>query len=285
MKKRTLSALLLLLPALPLPLSAQEEKPVVAMIGTGNVGGTLGPRLAELGYPVVYGSRNPESESARALVARSGANASAAGQGDAAGRGEIVILAVPGDALEEVSRNLGDVGGKILVDMSGAPKRIASDGYLEIAADSANAERLQWWHPTARVVRMAIPTSILFADPLALGTPPTVMIAGDDPRAKEAVARLIFDVGLDPWDAGPLRYTRYIDAMGLLSLVPLQQGRGEGVELKLLRNSVLPCIIDVEEAFGFGRPYDADNLARFPTREASISCEEWARRLGIAERR
>ena len=36
-----------------------EPLPTVAMIGTGRVGSALGPRLAELGYPVVYGSRNP----------------------------------------------------------------------------------------------------------------------------------------------------------------------------------------------------------------------------------
>jgi 8-hydroxy-5-deazaflavin:NADPH oxidoreductase len=280
----TLSVLLLFLVGLPFPLAAQD-RPVVAMIGTGNVGSALGPKLAELGYTVIYGSRSPESAAVRALVARSGRSASARNPRDAAERAAIVILGVPGDALEDVSRDLGDVTGKVLLEMSGAPKRIAQDGYLEITSDSANAERLQSWHPEARVVRMAIPTSILFSHPNALGIPPTVMIAGNDPRAKEAVARLIFDMGLDPWDAGPLRYTRLIDAMGLLTLVPLQQRRGEGVEVKLLRNSVMPCLFDVVDAFGFGKPYDLDSLARFPTREAQVSCDAWARRLGMPARK
>lgn len=283
MVTRTVLVALVVLGALPGPVASQD-KPVVAMIGTGNVGGSLGPALAELGYPVIYGSRDPERESVRDLVARSGENASAAGQREAAERAEIVILAVPGPALEEVSRKIGDLDGKIVVEMSGGLKRVAADGYLELVSDSTNSERFQSWHPTARVVRMLIPTSIFFADPLMLGTPPTVPIAGDDPRAKEAVARMIFDVGLDPWDAGPLRFSRVFDAVGLMSLVPLQQRRQEGYELKFLQGVPLSCFVDVSEEFGFGRPYDLDALAQIPKREPPVPCEEWRRRLGSGER-
>jgi threonine dehydrogenase-like Zn-dependent dehydrogenase len=55
-----------------------QEKPTVAMIGTGTLGGMVGPVIAGLGYPLIYGSREPDRESVRALVARSGVNASAA---------------------------------------------------------------------------------------------------------------------------------------------------------------------------------------------------------------
>ena len=49
----------------------------VAVIGTGDMGDSLGPRFADLGYRVVYGSRNPESDRVRALVEKTGGNASA----------------------------------------------------------------------------------------------------------------------------------------------------------------------------------------------------------------
>jgi manganese oxidase len=262
-----------------------QEPPVVAMIGTGNVGGTLGPRIAELGYPVVYGSRDPERASVRELVTRSGAKASAATQSEAAARAAIVILAVPGHALEEVSRDLGRLDGKIVVDITSTPKRVAPDGYLELTADSANSERLQARQPAARVVRMFIPSANLFREPLALGTAPTVPLAGNDPHAKEVVASILFDIGLDPWDAGPLRFARSLDALGLMVLVPLQQGRSEGVELKLLRSSALPCFLDLPDAFGFGRPYDFDDPAQFPRLEPPISCEVWRRSMSFREAR
>ena len=41
----------------------------VSIIGTGGVGDSVGPSFAVLGYLVVYGSRNPDSEKAQNLVA------------------------------------------------------------------------------------------------------------------------------------------------------------------------------------------------------------------------
>ena len=67
----------------------------VAVIGTGDMGDSLGPRLSELGYRVVYGSRNPESDKVKALVSKTGNNASAATPMEAAQQGEIVLLLVP----------------------------------------------------------------------------------------------------------------------------------------------------------------------------------------------
>ena len=34
-----------------------ESKPAIAIIGTGDMGDSLGPRFVELGYQVIYGSR------------------------------------------------------------------------------------------------------------------------------------------------------------------------------------------------------------------------------------
>ena len=60
----------------PLDSSAQNDK-TVAVIGTGDMGNSLGPKLAEIGYRVVYGSRDPSRESVQALTRMTGANASA----------------------------------------------------------------------------------------------------------------------------------------------------------------------------------------------------------------
>ena len=103
------------------------------------------------------------------------------------------------------------------------------------------------------------------------------------PDARETVARLIFDTGLEPRDAGPLRFARVFDAIGLLSLIPAQQGRIEGYDLKLLPSVPWSCIFNPAEAFGFGRPYDMDKLPRFPRRDPLVSCDEWLRRIGIGE--
>src|SRR5688500_18495373 len=183
-----------------------KDKPVVAMIGTGTLASTFGPAVGRAGYPLVYGSRNPARAAVSELVQKSGPKASATSPQEAAAKAQIVILAVPRDVLDEVTAGLGDLNGKIVVDVSGGMKRVAADGYLELIPGESNSERIQSRHANARVVRMNLPLMAYFVDPLLIGTPPTVFLAGNDSAARAAVARLVFDMGLDPWDAGPLRF-------------------------------------------------------------------------------
>ncbi len=272
---RSAVALMMLLGAAPAPAVAQDVLPV-AIIGTGNVGGALGPRLAALGHPVIYGSREPGREDVRDLVSRTGDGASAAFPRDAAAAAGIVVLAVPAHALEQVVRDLGDLNGKIVVDVTTGAMRRAADGYMELEPGPANSQRVQAWAPQAHVVRVAIPSHYIIAQPRVLGVAPTVPIASDHRQAKETVARLIAGIGLDPFDAGPLRFARAIDEFALLFMVPLQQSRAEGIEIKFLRSSYWPCFWDVAQQFG--RPFDADDLAVFPQPDAPPRpCSEWKR--------
>jgi 8-hydroxy-5-deazaflavin:NADPH oxidoreductase len=262
---------------------AAQDKPTVAVIGTGILAGVLGPTMGLHGYPVIYGSRDPGRESVRTLVERTGPRSSAAGQHEAAAQAQIILLAVPAEVVEEVAVSLGGVEGKIIIDVSGGEKRLASDGYLELVSDSTRAERIQARLPHARVVRINLPSIIVFIDTLLLATRPTLLIAANDPRARETVANIMFDLGVDPWDAGPLRFSRVFDAFNVMNLIPAQQGRVEGYELKLVPSVPLSCFVDVVELFGFGQPYDLESLPTFPRRHPTVPCEEWRRRVPLGE--
>lgn len=264
--------------------SGSGEKPVVAMIGTGTLAGVLGPAMGRQGYPVIYGSREPDRESVRALVARTGPNASAMSQREAAAAAQIVFLAVPGDVVIDVAGKLGALDGKIVIDVSGGEKRVASDGYLELVSETTRAERIQSKHPKMRVVRINLPLMIFFQDPLLLGTRPTLLIAGNDAHAREAVANMMFDLGVDPWDAGPLRFSRVFDAINTMKMIPAQQGRVEGYELKLMPSVSLSCFVDEAELFAFGKPKELKELPKFPRRDPVIPCDEWHRRLAADQK-
>jgi 8-hydroxy-5-deazaflavin:NADPH oxidoreductase len=273
--KRVGIVLMVLLGWAPALASAQDAVSV-AIIGTGNVGGALGPRLAALGHPVIYGSRDPARRDVRDLVARTGVRGSAALPGDAAALAGIVVLAVPAHALEQVVRDLGDLQGKIVVDVTTGAMRRAVDGYMELEPGPTNSQRVQALVPQAHIVKVAIPSHYVIGQPLVLGVVPTVPIASDNRQAKETVARLIAGIGLDPFDAGPLRFSRAIDEFALLFMVPLQQSRAEGIEIKFLRSSYWPCFWDVAQQFG--KPSDAGDLAVFPQRDtAPRPCNEWRR--------
>src|SRR5690349_15522623 len=81
-----------LLSAVPFTASvvwAQNRKPKLGMIGSGNVGSALGGALAKKGYEVMFSSRNLESD--KKLAARVGTNARAGTSAEAAAFREVLV--------------------------------------------------------------------------------------------------------------------------------------------------------------------------------------------------
>jgi hypothetical protein len=188
----------------------------IAMIGTGNVGAALGRRFAERGHTVAYGSRNPAAADVRELVAATGNGAVAVTPAQAAARSDVVVLAVPWSAAEDVVRGLGDLTGKIVVDPTN-PRVMASDGVADYPRDGSNAERIAGLAPGADVVK-AFSTlgAETMDDPAVADGPVTVPVVGDDRAAKERVAALAREIGLEAVDVGPLRHARIIEGLHYL---------------------------------------------------------------------
>lgn len=188
----------------------------VAMIGTGNVGAALGRRFAENGHKIVYGSRDPSAADVRELIAATGNGAVATTQAEAAAQADIVILAVPWRAAEDVVRALPDLTGKIVVDPTN-PRVTADDGFADYPIEDSNAERIARLAPGAHVVK-AFSTlgAETMLDPQLAGGPVTVPIVGDDRAAKERIAALTREIGLEAVDVGPLRHARIIEGLHYL---------------------------------------------------------------------
>jgi hypothetical protein len=244
MKPTITFVITLLLNVVPLVAAADPgaAKPVVAIIGTGDMGDSLGPRFAELGYPVVYGSRDPQGDKAQGVAALSSPPARVTSQREAAQAGELVILAVPWPAMEQVAQNLGDLSDKIVIDIS-FPHRQAEDGYYEPMLETSSAEMIQQWNPGAKVLKtFALQASYVIDDPAVVGGPVTIPIAGNDRAAKEQVAGIIVAMGMDPVDAGPLRLSRELEAMQRLYGVPFFQRRQAAWEFYFRRSYYWECI-------------------------------------------
>ncbi len=239
---------------------AAEERETVAIIGTGDMGNSLGPKLAEIGYRVIYGSRDASRDYVQALVERTGHGASATTQKNAAGAASMVLLAVPWPAMEQVAQNLGDLSGKIVIDVS-FPFRQGEDGYPESMVATSSAEMIQRWNPGAIVVKWSLPTAYYIDEPLALGHRPANWIASDDREAKEKLARIAYEIGQDPIDAGPLRLSRAVEAQVLMFMVPIYQRRQQGWENFVRRSSFWECHWEED----WSEPVaDSDDLAEFP---------------------
>lgn len=245
--------------------TAAGDMATVAVIGTGDMGDSLGPRFANLGYRVVYGSRKPESDKVKALVRQTGHNASATTQMEAAQQADIVLTLVPWPAMETVARNLGDLDGKIIIDVS-MPFEQGKDGYPKHLLTTSSAEMIQGWNPGAKVVKaFATMGSHLIDDPTSEGGTVTIPIASDHRDAKEKVAGIVAEMGLDPVDFGPLRMAREIEIMQMIYMIPLVQNRPENWEFHFRRSDHYGCYQSGEStAEGLVPTYDANNLAVFP---------------------
>jgi hypothetical protein len=240
--------------------SSEEGAETVAVIGTGDMGNSLGPKLAEIGYRVVYGSRDPSREQVQKLVANTAPNARATTPKEAAQSADIVLLAVPWPAMEQVAQELGNLDGKIVIDVS-FPYEQGPDGYPQSTVETSSAELIQGWNPGAKVVKWGLPTAYYIDEPLAMGERQLNLIAADDRASKEKVAKIAAAIGQVPVDAGPLRMSRSIEAQTLLFMVPLFQRRTEHWESTASLSNYWSCFWQD----GWSEPVsDADDLAEFP---------------------
>lgn len=188
----------------------------IAVIGTGEVGSALGPEFAALGHEIVYGSREPARQDVVALVERTAGNASARTPAEAVAGADMVVLAVPGLLVEQITTGLGDLGGKIVIDPTNALVR-ADDGRFLMGVDTSNAEIIQAAAPGAYVVKAFNTINWrTMVDPAIAGGPVSVPLVGNDQAAKDRVAELVRGLGLEPMDLGPLEHARWVEGMLIL---------------------------------------------------------------------
>jgi hypothetical protein len=186
----------------------------IAVIGAGNIGGTLGRKWALAGHDVVYGVRSPDGDG-RASI-----------EGAAAGA-EVVVLAVPGGAAKDVVRTLGAaLAGKVVVDatndVAGSGKLHALDELHEEAMPVRAFNTLGWE---------------CFADPVVGGQQASLFYGAEDGKPREVAEQLIRDVGLEPVWVGGVESFDVVDSVTRLwfTLV-VQRKLGRRLAFKVLRD-------------------------------------------------
>jgi NADPH-dependent F420 reductase len=207
----------------------------IAVLGTGNVGGTLGKRWAAAGHEVVFGSREPRSEKVQFLLADAGENASAASPAEAVLQANVVLLAAPWSSMQSSLAALGDLSGKILIDCIN-PLNETFSGLTHGHSVSA-AELVASWAPTARVVKaFNTVSSRVMANPDFGGQPATLFLCGDDADAKRIVSELAACLGFEPVDAGPLVSARYLEPLAMLYIhMAVREGWGSNTAFKIMK--------------------------------------------------
>jgi predicted dinucleotide-binding enzyme len=166
----------------------------------------------------MIGSRDPNKPELREWLADDGAGIEAGTFAQAAGHGELVVLAVLGDAAEQAIGEAGreNFSGKVVIDAmnpldfsGGFPPK------LSISGEDSLGERVQRALPDARVVK-AFNTigSPYFVDPSFSDGQPTMLIAGNDADAKRVVGDVLAEFGWsDTADIGGIEGARELEAI------------------------------------------------------------------------
>ena len=170
----------------------------VSIIGTGNMGSAIGAIVAAGGNSVEVVGRDASDPIT----------------------GDIVVLAVPHFAIDEIVAARGaDLAGRIVVDITN-PLNFETFDSLVVPADGSRASELAKSLPESRVLK-AFNTN--FAATLATKTvgdahPTTVLVAGDDDLAKQALIDIVRAGGVNAVDAGSLSRARELESVGFLQL-------------------------------------------------------------------
>ena len=178
----------------------------IGIIGAGNIGGTLARRLAPLGHQVsVANSRGPESLAA--FARESGARAVTVEE--AARAGDVVIVSIPLKNISRLPRDLfkGVPDSVVVVDTGNYYPR-QRDGRIDPIERGATEARWvadQLGRPVVKAFNNIYARHLLErGKPTGTAGRIALPIAGDDPRAKEVVTRLLDELGFDAVDGGGL---------------------------------------------------------------------------------
>ena len=88
---------------------------IIAVIGSGNVGGSLARKWIQAGHTVLIGARFPLSEKNIKLATQIGEDRFTSIE-YAVKQAEVILLATPAMAAVEVAKSLGDTAGKVIID-------------------------------------------------------------------------------------------------------------------------------------------------------------------------
>lgn len=172
----------------------------IGVLGTGNVGKTIGTRLLEFGHEVKMGSRTPNNEKAVDWVKNSVGMSSNGTFSDSASFGEILFNCTNGGGSLDALKLAGEenLNGKILIDVSN-PLDFSKGNppSLFVCNTDSLGEQIQKSFPLAKVVKTLNTMNCRYmVDPKALaGGEHDNFICGDDNEAKGQVIKILNQFG------------------------------------------------------------------------------------------
>jgi predicted dinucleotide-binding enzyme len=179
----------------------------IAILGAGNIGGTLGGKWVQAGHQVLFGVR--DLQSAKTISALEQAQGAKATDGSSAIRdSEVILFSVPWKTVQEIAQaNVDSLNGKLLID--------ATNNFAGPVIN--NLKALQDAAPDAKIYRAFNSLGWeVFANPMISGHTVDMFYSGPDGKTRDAVHKLIEEIGVNPIWVGDNDRIQLVDNMGAL---------------------------------------------------------------------
>lgn len=197
----------------------------IGIIGSEEVGQALAHGFLTEGYEVMIGTRNTKKE-ALLQWQKSHPTAQIGDFQQTAKFGEILVLAVPGTAVEEVIKLAGpdNFEGKVVIDATNPSAQLPpTNGVLHFITtlEDSLLERTQRLLPGAKLVKSFNSVGSMFMyRPQFPGGTPTMFICGNDQGAKDTVTAILTRFGWETEDMGSVEAARAIEPLCILWCIP-----------------------------------------------------------------
>lgn len=199
----------------------------IAVIGTGNIGTTLGKKWAGKGHEVIFGVRDVSAAKHQPLLESITGDATIAATAEAAVDAEVIVLAIPGAAVEAAAATLGSaLEGKIIIDATNQVSQADMSGIETLAATAPQAKLFRAFNMLGWEN---------FEIPELAGSQIDLFYCGDSEADRETVEQLIADVGLRPVYLGGLDKASVLDGLTRLWFtLAFERSYGRRVAFKIL---------------------------------------------------
>jgi predicted dinucleotide-binding enzyme len=200
----------------------------ITVIGTGNMGSAFAKQLSAAGHIVRITGRDVGKAQ---TLAEQFTNVSAYAASEALGDSDVVVLATPYDDAVAALQSLGDLTGKVVIDITNP----LSADYMSLTVGhvTSASEEIAKAVPHAHFVKAF---NTLFAQVLADGPKfandqtGSVFVASDSERAKQTAVTLARSLGWNTVDAGGLVNARYLEPLAGFNIY-LGYGAGLGTSV------------------------------------------------------
>ena len=182
----------------------------IGIVGAGRIGGNCAVQFAKGGHEVKLSSRDPSK--LEPLAQEIGGAASVGTPAEATEFGEVVVLSVPWDGIDDALERAGSLEGKVVIDTTNFYGSVSPPAENETQAQH-NAARM----PGARYTKSfnALNSGVQAEAAFRPEDDRAVQwVCGDDEDAKKVVEGLIADAGYVPVDIGGTADAAVIEAPG-----------------------------------------------------------------------